>query len=176
MRAKCARRAMATATSRAAGTKSFLAIGCCSRMRFPLLAFFLFLAACSNYTSRSPESEQEQDNQYSIDDMLVVKGGNLVLGSNDSTFRATERPAMNVVLDYDYYLDVHEVTCGDYRALTTGGKLKDFGTCENDSLPLTNVTFYDAVLYANARGVELGYDTAYTYSKAIFDSENPYLQ
>ena len=142
-------------------------------MRFPLLAFFLFLMACSNYTSKSPESEQDNPNEQKfIDVMLVVKGGNLVLGSNDSTFRATERPAMNVVLDYDYYLDVHEVTCGDYRALATAGKLKDFGKCEGDSLPLTNVTFYDAVLYANARGAELGYDTAYTYSKAFFDSEN----
>ena len=106
-----------------------------------------------------------------MEGMQVIKGGDLVLGSNESSFRAAERPAMKVHLDYEFYLDVHEVTCGNYRVLAKKGKVKDFGECANDELPLANVTYFDAVLYANAKSVELNHDTAYTYSKATYDSE-----
>ena len=106
-----------------------------------------------------------------MEGMQVIKGGDLVLGSNESSFRAAERPAMKVHLDYEFYLDVHEVTCGSYRILAKKGKVKDFGECANDELPLANVTYFDAVLYANAKSVELNYDTAYTYTKATYDSE-----
>ena len=36
--------------------------------------------------------------------------------------------------------------------------------CEGDSLPATNLTYYDAVLYANERSKAEGFDTAYTYA------------
>lgn len=41
----------------------------------------------------------------------------------------------------------------------------------DDSLPAVNVTYYDAILYANRRSVEAGFDTAYTYTGATFDGE-----
>ena len=42
--------------------------------------------------------------------------------------------------------------------------------CSHDSLPATDITYYDAVLFANARSKSEKMDTAYTYSKALFDS------
>ncbi len=42
---------------------------------------------------------------------------------------------------------------------------------DSGDLPQTNVTYYDAILFANAKSVNEGYDTAYTYSSALFDSE-----
>ena len=130
------------------------------------ILFLLLMEACENHTQ-----DISEDKQNTIDGMIFVKGGTVTLGSNDSTYRAAERPAMEVKLDYDYFLDIHEVTCGEYRALAKEQKLKDFGKCENDSLPLANVTYYDAVLYANAKSKSEKRDSAYTYTKATFDSE-----
>ena len=106
-----------------------------------------------------------------IEGMIAVRGGTVTLGTKDSKFKPSERPAMKVSLDYDYYLAIHEFTCGEYNALAKEYKLKDFGKCKKDSLPLANVTYYDAVLIANAKSKSEKRDTAYTYTKATFDSE-----
>ena len=42
--------------------------------------------------------------------------------------------------------------------------------CDAADLPATNVTFFDAVLFANKRSLAEGFDTAYSYTKAIFDA------
>ena len=130
------------------------------------ILFLLLMEACENHTQ-----DISEDKQNTIDGMIFVKGGTVTLGSNDSTYRAAERPAMEVKLDYDYFLDIHEVTCGEYRNLAKKKLVKDFGKCENDSLPLANVTYYDAILYANAKSKSEKRDTAYTYTQATFDSE-----
>ena len=43
--------------------------------------------------------------------------------------------------------------------------------CKDKKLPATNVTYFDAVLFANERSKAEGFDTAYTYTSADFDSE-----
>ena len=106
-----------------------------------------------------------------IKGMVRLNGASVTIGTNDKSFKPNERPAMKVVLSYDFYIGVHEVTCGDYSKVAKESKLKIFGNCNNDSIPLTDVTYYDAILYANAKSKLEGYDTAYTYSKAVFDSE-----
>ena len=106
-----------------------------------------------------------------IKGMVRLNGAAVTIGTNDKSFKPNERPAMKVVLSYDFYIGVHEVTCGDYSKVAKESKLKIFGNCNNDSIPLTDVTYYDAILYANAKSKLEGYDTAYTYSKAVFDSE-----
>lgn len=73
--------------------------------------------------------------------MIFVRGDTLTLGSNDNQFKASERPAMKVILDYDFYLGIHEFTCGEFQELTKTEDLKDFSSCENDSLPLADVTY-----------------------------------
>lgn len=130
------------------------------------ILFLLLVGGCENHTLDISEDKPE-----AIDGMIFVQGGMATLGSNDPEFKASERPAMKVKLNYDFYLAIHELTCGEYRALAKEQKLKDFGKCENDSLPLANVTYYDAVLYANAKSKSENRDTSYTYSKATYDSE-----
>ena len=130
------------------------------------ILFLLLVGGCENHTL-----DISEDNPEAIDGMIFVQGGMVTLGSNDPEFKASERPAMKVKLDYDFYLAIHELTCGEYRALAKEQKLKDFGKCEKDSLPLANVTYYDAVLYANAKSKFENRDTSYTYSKVTYDSE-----
>ncbi|WP_369697115.1 TIGR02171 family protein [Fibrobacter succinogenes] len=153
-------------------------------MRFSLAVsmFSVLFFACSNsetpipYDEESPESSESSgfsafEDLPEIEGMILVHGGTVTLGTDDTKYRPSERPAMKVVLDYDFNLDVHEVTCGEYRELAKKTGLKDFGTCESDSLPLSNVTYYDAVLFANAKGKFESRDTAYTYSNAVYDTE-----
>ena len=130
-------------------------------------ALALSLLACNNGDSVSSNDSSVEE----IEGMILVHGGTTTLGSNDAKYKASERPAMKVKLDYDFYLATHEMTCGEYRTLAKKQKLKDFGKCKKDRLPLANVTFYDAILAANAKSKAEKRDTAYTYSKATFDSE-----
>ena len=97
--------------------------------------------------------------------------GSLIALGTDDKARAIDRPMMQVKLEYDYFMGRHEVTCGEFNLLmknATGLLLE----CEGDSLPATNLTYYDAVLYSNARSKAEGFDTAYTYVSASFDYEN----
>lgn len=145
---------------------------------FPAICLcFLLLIACSNSTQEyleegnaSADPEGTTDTPE-MDGMILVHAGTATLGSNDSKYRTSERPAMKVILDYDFYLGKHEVTCGEYSEIATKMSLKDFGNCDGDSLPLADITYYDAALFANAKGKLENRDTAYTYSKAAFDSE-----
>ena len=145
---------------------------------FPLL----FAVACSN-SEMQGESDKMQDAQDisdpqsssaqaepEIEGMLRLFGGDVTLGSNDKQFKASERPAMQVVLDYDFYMDIHEVTCGDYDAIAKDADLKNF-PCKGNSLPIADVTYYDAILFANAKSRLSERDSVYTYNKATFDSE-----
>ncbi|MBR4558814.1 MAG: TIGR02171 family protein [Fibrobacter sp.] len=135
---------------------------------------FLFLIGCSNSESPAISNSETSDtpkNIDSIEGMLRLAGGKVTLGTNDKNFKENERPAMEVVLDYDFYMGIHEVTCGEYAEVAKKAKLNTFGKCENDSLPLTDITYYDAVLFANAKSKLEKRDTAYTYRSALFDGE-----
>lgn len=94
---------------------------------------------------------------------IVPAGEMALLGSNDADARANEKPQMAVSLDYDYSLDIHEVTCGDFLRVLKEDGFEYLKTCESDSLPVVSVTYYDAVLYANARSKAEGLDTMYYY-------------
>src|SRR5574344_2118492 len=80
--------------------------------------------------------------------MILVKskGEKITLGTDITTAPLAARPAMTVKFTYDYSLSKREVTQGEYADLTGGvidSSLKNF--------PQANVTYYDAVLYANLR-------------------------
>ena len=94
----------------------------------------------------------------------------VTLGTDNENAKPSERPQMKVKFDYDFYMAKSEVTCGEFDRLMraeTGLVLK----CSNDSLPATDISYYDAVLFANAKSKAAGKDTAYTYSKSSFDVE-----
>ena len=109
--------------------------------------------------------------EMTIEGMLRLASGKVTLGSNDKDFKANEKPAMKVNLDYSFYMGIHEVTCGEHAVVAKKAKLKTFGKCQNDSIPLTDITYYDAILYANAKSKLDKRDTAYTYKNATYNSE-----
>ena len=122
--------------------------------------------------------------------MLLVEGSDkaVLLGTNDKAALESETPQMKVVLDYDYWMDRHEATCGEFvKVMKKYGPKGYFANnykCENDSLPIADVTYYDAVLFANARSRDFAeslakdsalstieVDTVYDYTQSSMDEE-----
>ena len=127
-------------------------------MKKSLLALLIgLLFGCSDSGTSSNNSydfsTQNDDNHVGM--MRVsAKNSSTTLGAKQT-----------VKFTYDFSMDKHEVTCGDYATF-----IKKFN-CENSELPITNVTFFDAVLFANEKSKNENLDTAYSYTSATFDSE-----
>ena len=135
--------------------------------------FSLLVCSCSNsvgvQAEKKPSVDVSSDTLAGMQRVQTLKSVT-VLGTLESKAKVNERPKMKVRFDYDFSMGRHEVTCGEFNAVmeNVSGLVLD---CENDSLPATNLTFYDAVLFANARSKKEGFDTAYTYTSAVFDTE-----
>lgn len=133
----------------------------------------ILLCACSN--SEGVGSSPRQDAVFTEGTLpgmvnVAATGRQTRLGTNEGNARVNERPQMNVSFDYDFLIDRHEVTCADFNALMkneTGLSLD----CEDNALPATNLTYYDAVLFSNAKSRSEKRDSVYTYVKANFDAE-----
>ena len=122
----------------------------------------LNLCCCSNSDSIYAANEDAKLREYLTEKgfaFIHAKGNSVTLGTDDETASVKDRPTMVASFDYDFWLDAHEVTCGEMEL--------DCG----DSLPATDVTYFDAVLYANKVSKAEGFDTAYTYTKAVFDDK-----
>lgn len=147
----------------------------------------LLMASCSNddvsnkpgeISEPSPIKEPIDTNVNDITDsiegMLLVEGSSdtVILGTNIKGAKISESPEMGVVLDYDFLMDEHETICKDFIALMSDSILAKSINCSKDNHPVSNVTFYDAVLYANKKSKSQDFDTVYEYTSATFDSEN----
>lgn len=116
----------------------------------------LLLVSCTDndifYSDASVAGTTSADKNHKGMVHVGASGVVVTLGSDENRVPVKERPSMKVLLTYDFSIGVHE-------------------EMDDDSLPLVNVTYYDAILYANKRSKKEGYDTAYVYSEASFDSE-----
>lgn len=116
------------------------------RLRFVFSLFFLIFCciSCTNEASSADvlsESYEGMERILSMDDSVKIDAVNLT-----SHF------------SYNYYIDVHEVTVGEYSKIL-GQSFSD----DEENLPVTDVSFYDAVLFANAKSKTMKLDTVYIY-------------
>ena len=83
---------------------------------FFLLCIFLLLAACGNKDDGANATDEQtiSDSYLESEEMVHLTKGSVKIGSNDKSFKANEKPAMKVLLNYDFYIGKHEVTCGEY--------------------------------------------------------------
>lgn len=139
-------------------------------LAFALLATFtLAYLGCSDFFSDDWEESEghyiESEND-SLKGMVKIhaKGTRTYLGIDGEMAKTNERPMMTVDFTYDFSIGRTEVTCSEYNSLT-----KHPLKCENSQYPMTNVTFFDAVLIANSRSKKEKFDTVYTYDKATFN-------
>ena len=122
-----------------------------------VLAFLASLVVCCSDSGTSSASDV-----FSVHNDDNHAGMMRVSAKNSSTTMGAKQ---TVKFTYDFSMDKHEVTCGDYA------KLIKKSNCEKSELPITNVTFFDAVLFANEKSKNEKRDTAYSYTAATFDSE-----
>ena len=150
---------------------------------FVLASFFAILCSCDSsgrtHGADSITHPQEPSSTKRFSGMLAVKpdGKQVTLGTQDSTAPAKERPSMRVELTYDFHMGRSEVTQRDYKMMIDSVEVparwnkKRVFSQDSLSYPVTNVTYYDAVLYANARSKFERLDTAYTYKSTTFDDD-----
>src|SRR6478609_1027496 len=69
----------------------------------------VMLSACG-----SKNSSQSITQSADTDTMVLIKGGVFTMGTNDQKSFENEGPAHTVRVD-DFYMDVHEVTNGEYE-------------------------------------------------------------
>ncbi len=92
------------------------------------------------------------------DGFVLITGGSFLMGSPDTeNWRVDDETQHNVTVG-SFYMDPYETTQADYERLT-GEKPSTF---TGSDLPLENITWLDAVRYANARSAEAGLTPAYT--------------
>ncbi|MGA2507698.1 MAG: formylglycine-generating enzyme family protein [Chitinispirillaceae bacterium] len=128
-----------------------------------VLAFFLILGCSEKYLSR-----QGNNKTYAAPEMIHIAGGTFQMGSESQDIACSgcswgEQPVHSVTLSA-FYIDKTEVTQGDYKALMG---LNPSNFSDDAMKPVEMVTWFDAVLYCNARSKRDGLDTVYQF-KAIF--------
>jgi formylglycine-generating enzyme required for sulfatase activity len=86
-------------------------------------------------------------------------------GWNDSLAFPDERPGMQTVFTCDYWIDTTEITQKQYSDITGKDPVSEKGQSGiGNQYPVCFVTWYDAVLFCNARSRADGLDTVYRYT------------
>ena len=134
------------------------------KFRYLLSLLFPLLTNCSNselyaYAEKDSISGNQSTNFVKITtDEKVVEIRDIKLEHDSDS-----NQAIKVEFTYDFLIEKHEVTCKEYT------QFRKSTSCDNDSLPVTNVSYIDAILFANEKSKAEGYDTAYTYTSVSCD-------
>lgn len=127
------------------------------------LGLLFALLGCSN-SEYYDVANDEPDYLDSLDikDFVVIhsKGRSVTLGTDDKSASFKDRPSMVSKFDYNFMIGKHEVTC------------KEMNLDCGDSLPATDVTYFDAILYANKKSKADGFDTVYSYTGLNYDANH----
>lgn len=139
-----------------------------------LMAVFFCLVCCSNSETFFLPVEEETSDRGG---MVLVRsfGRNVTLGTENEKAPPDVHPAMKVTFDYDFSISSHEVTRSEYYSEVVSGRapdgwMKDM-TPDSGNYPISQVTFFDAVLYANAKSKGDRLDTVYTYDEVVLDGD-----
>jgi formylglycine-generating enzyme required for sulfatase activity len=97
--------------------------------------------------------------------MVKIPAGTFKMGSNSEKANFKERPVHQVTVSA-FYMDTTEVTQADFKTLRAFNPAKFTG---NTLRPVEQVTWFDAVLYCNARSKRDKLDTVYSYESATFE-------
>ncbi len=100
--------------------------------------------------------------------MVLIPSGSFVMGSPEGEGEASEHPQHQVNLD-SFSIDVTPITQEAYLELMKVNPSIYKGAT---NLPVENVTWYDAVLYCNARSLQDGLEPVYQFSAVKGDAGN----
>jgi formylglycine-generating enzyme required for sulfatase activity len=95
-----------------------------------------------------------------LEDLLPIKGGTFVMGSPAAEVRRQKEERQHRVTLSDFYMGKHEVTQKEYREVMN----TEPGNFRGDTLPVENVTWFEAIQYCNERSIKEGLTPAYRVS------------
>ena len=134
------------------------------------IAFACMLSSCNLSRTILSEDETSQDSKAGPAHLIPAKGAILRLGSDDPQAAPEERPGWTRFA-HDFWIDTNEVSQKDFSALVGRNPSQTKG----ESLPVTNVTWFDAVLAANARSKRDGLDSVYEYASSTLGGDGAAL-
>lgn len=109
--------------------------------------------------SKSPGGERP-DTPAIDDDLVLIQGGTFQMGSpTDEPERSSDEVQHSVTVG-SFYMSKTEVSQKDYQAVM-GANPSD---TKGDDLPVTNITWYDAIEYCNKLSEAAGLTPCYTVS------------
>jgi len=97
---------------------------------------------------------------------IAAQGKLLRLGDASSFVLPDEKVAGSVRFGHDYWMDTVEVTQAEFQSLLG----RNPSGLQGAKLPAVNVSWYDAVLFCNARSKRDGLDSVYEYASVAPDS------
>jgi formylglycine-generating enzyme required for sulfatase activity len=101
-------------------------------------------------TPARAEAKKEITNSIGMK-LVLIPAGEFLMGSPDSdtdvAVEPHEKPQHRVRITRPFYLGVHEVTNGQYKAALGGTLFRDFG--ESDAQPVVQVSWDDAITFCN---------------------------
>lgn len=114
-------------------------------------------------TSKQTESVTASQDSTSIttainDGFILIGGGSFNMGSPDSENWRIDDETLHEVTVSAFYTDPYEALQSDYEALIGD----DPSTFDGEGLPVDNISWLEAVQYANARSNAAGLTPAYT--------------
>ena len=118
-----------------------------------LFAIALFFA-CNNPTSAPTPAHIKKLMQY------YITGGTFMMGQ-DSLVSGCDAAPVHQVTVSSFYMDSSEVTQAEYQSLMKTNPSNHRG---QDYYPVEMVTWFDAVLFCNARSKRDALDSVYSYS------------
>jgi uncharacterized protein (TIGR02171 family) len=102
---------------------------------------------------------------------LPLMGKDVLLGCESPYAKPHEEmPRMRVLFSYALRMDSTEVTQAEWTALLPGSPLSMPSKFTGPDLPVTHLTWYDALLFCNARSKKEKRDTVYRYVRVVRDS------
>ena len=91
------------------------------------------------------------------DDLLLIKGGKFMIGSPESEISRGKDEARHSVILIDFHLAQYEVTQKEYQEIMNANPSHFKG----DTLPVENVTWFEAIMYCNERSKKEGLTPVY---------------
>jgi len=96
---------------------------------------------------------------------ITSMGKSFLQGANDSAANADEKPPMTVGFSYNYWIDTTLVTQKEYYDVTGKQPVSDTSSYgKGNDYPVYYVSWFDAILFCNAKSKTEKLDTVYAYS------------
>ena len=109
-----------------------------------------------------PDSSAAVTDPVSADDgFMPIDGGSFLMGSPESENWRIDDETQHQVSVGPFYMDPYETTQKEYMRLMG----ENPSTFTGDNLPVENISWLDAIRYANAKSTDAGLTPAYTVTK-----------